>query len=58
MYISFITQVEKTNIDYPENLSKNAVSFIDSLIKKDPKDRLSSDVILEHPFLKNAEEKN
>ena len=31
---------------------------IDNLIKKDPKDRISSDQILEHPFLKNAHTKN
>ena len=42
-------------IEYPEHISKNAVSFIDNLIRKNPKQRMSSDVILEHPFLKNAD---
>jgi serine/threonine protein kinase len=41
-------------LEYPEGISKNATSFIDNLIKKDPKDRMSSDQILEHPFLKNV----
>lgn len=47
-------QVEKTNIDYPDNLSYNAKSFIENLIKKNPKERISSQLILEHPFLKNV----
>lgn len=51
-------KVENTNIEYPEHLSQTVVSFIDSLVKKDPKERMSSDVILEHPFLKNAENKD
>lgn len=51
----FLFQVEKTNIQYPETLSKNAVNFIDSLIKKDPKERLCSQMLLEHPFLKYAD---
>lgn len=35
-------------------MSKIAISFIDNLVKKNPKDRMSSDIILKHPFLKNA----
>lgn len=31
---------------------------MDSLIRKDPKDRLNSDQLLEHPFLKYAEKTN
>lgn len=44
-------------IEFPDYLSKNAISFIEGLIKKDPQDRISSDLILDHPFLKNAQTK-
>ena len=37
-----------------ELVEKIENTSIDNLIKKDPKDRMSSDQILEHPFLKNA----
>lgn len=47
--------MENSQIEYPETMSKNAVSFIDSLIRKNPKERMSSELILEHPFLKNVE---
>lgn len=49
--------MEKTVIEFPDYLSKNAISFIEGLIKKDPQDRISSDLILDHPFLKNAQTK-
>jgi serine/threonine protein kinase len=41
-----IINAEKTIINYPSYLSENARSFIDSLIKKDPNQRLNSEIIL------------
>lgn len=52
--IIFLIQVEKTTLEYPDKISYNAKSFIENLIKKDPKERISSQLILDHPFLKNV----
>lgn len=49
-----ILNVENTQIEYPDYISQTAISFIDNLVKKDPKERMTSDVILDHPFLKYA----
>jgi serine/threonine protein kinase len=35
-------------------MSAEARSFIDKLLKKNPEERLKSEDLLEHPFLKNA----
>ena len=47
-----IMQVETSKIEYPSTLSLTAMSFIDSMLKKKPEDRLSIDEVLKHPFLK------
>ena len=46
--------------DYPEeywdSISENAKDFINNLLKINPKDRLTAETALNHPWLKNAEE--
>jgi serine/threonine protein kinase len=37
-------------------MSKNAIDFIDKLVKKDPNQRIEASVALKHPFLQNAED--
>lgn len=51
-----IINVESETIVYPENLSQQAVDFIEKLIRKDPNERLKASEALKHAFLRNAEE--
>lgn len=51
-----IMNVSNQSIEYPKTLSKKAISFIDSLVKKDPNDRINSDSLLNHPFLRDVPE--
>lgn len=37
-----ILNVENTTLEYSKNISKEAISFIQSLIRRDPHERLSS----------------
>jgi serine/threonine protein kinase len=43
--------VESEPIVYPADLPKDAVDFIDKLLKKDPEERIKNDELLQHPFL-------
>jgi len=52
-----LIQVESTVIDFPSHLSKNAISFIESLLKKNPEERMTGQDILRHPFLAQVKEK-
>lgn len=38
-----IMNVESTAITYPENMSENAKSFIENLIKRKPEERMSAE---------------
>eukprot|EP01091_Cochliopodium_minus_P019036 TRINITY_DN786_c0_g1_i1.p1 TRINITY_DN786_c0_g1~~TRINITY_DN786_c0_g1_i1.p1 ORF type:complete len:477 (-),score=152.34 TRINITY_DN786_c0_g1_i1:100-1530(-) len=53
-------QIMSGTFDYPEEywdtISENAKDFINKLLKVNPKDRLSAEKALEHPWLLNAEE--
>jgi serine/threonine protein kinase len=46
-----ISNAEQHNIHYPASLSPEAVSFIQSLLRKDPNQRMTIDRALHHPFL-------
>jgi serine/threonine protein kinase len=37
-------------------MSKQAVDFIEKLIRKDPNERMKSSDALKHPYLRNAED--
>ena len=53
-------QIMSGTFDYPEeywdSVSKEAKDFINNLLKTDPKQRLTAEAALNHPWLKNAEE--
>jgi len=53
-------QIMSGNFDYPEeywdNISSNAKDFINKLLKVNPKERLSAEDALKHPWLANAED--
>lgn len=51
-----IMNVDKDKISYPENVSLKARDFIESLIRKNPEERLKAKKLLDHPFLKQYEE--
>jgi serine/threonine protein kinase len=44
-------KVESEPIVYPADLPKDAVDFIDKLLKKDPEERIKNEELLQHPFL-------
>ena len=46
--------ISKQNPRYPSNLPQNTISFLNSLLEKDPKKRLSFD-IMNHPYFDNIE---
>lgn len=43
-------------MSYPETMSKEAISLIDGLIKKNPEERMKTSEVLKHPFLTKWEE--
>lgn len=49
---STLTRVVMANYNLPSHLSPEAKDLINSLLQKNPKDRISLDQILEHPFIK------
>lgn len=49
---STLTRVVMARYELPHFLSEEAKDLIDSLLKKNPKDRIKLDQILDHPFLK------
>ena len=49
--IKNIIAVEEKVVTYPPTMSKQAVSFIEQLIRKDPQDRMKASEALKHPFL-------
>nr|XP_023026817.1 serine/threonine-protein kinase PLK4 [Leptinotarsa decemlineata] len=51
---STLTKVVMSNYNLPSHLSPEAKDLIDSLLKKNPRDRITLDQILEHPFIKRG----
>lgn len=53
-------QIMSGTFDYPEEywdtISKDAKDFINNLLKTDPKQRLTAEAALKHPWLVKAEE--
>ncbi|XP_076343742.1 LOW QUALITY PROTEIN: serine/threonine-protein kinase PLK4-like [Tachypleus tridentatus] len=48
---STLTRVVMSDYELPEHLSVEACSLIDSLLKKNPKERLKLNEVLSHPFM-------
>lgn len=46
-----VNKVENGNFSVPKTLSKEVVSFINSMLQYDPKSRLSAEELRKHPFL-------
>ena len=46
-----VNKVENGNFAVPKTLSKEVVSFINSMLQYDPKSRLSAEELRKHPFL-------
>lgn len=51
---STLTRVVMANYKLPNHLSTEAKDLIDSLLQKNPKDRIKLAQILEHPFIKRS----
>lgn len=49
--ISKIKNANPALLEFPSNLSTQAVDFIKRLLNKDPEMRMSAEMLLEHPFL-------
>lgn len=49
---STLTRVVMAKYDLPDYISTEAKDLIDALLKKNPKERIKLDQILDHPFLK------
>lgn len=52
---STLTRVVMADYEIPQYLSSEAKHLIDSLLKKNPKDRIKLDQIINHPFMKRYE---
>ncbi|XP_049959323.1 serine/threonine-protein kinase PLK4 [Schistocerca serialis cubense] len=52
---STLTRVVMSNYEMPFNISAEARNIIDSMLKKNPKDRISLHDVLDHPFMKQTE---
>ena len=46
-----VSKIEEGTYKVPTNLSKEAISFLNSMLKYDPNKRLSADNLYHHPFL-------
>lgn len=53
---SLINHIVKDPVEYPANISPELRSFLQGLLRKDPKQRLSWPDLLRHPFVKETEE--
>ncbi|CAG9769338.1 unnamed protein product [Ceutorhynchus assimilis] len=51
---STLTRVVMANYSLPKHLSPEAKDLINSLLQKNPKDRISLEQILDHPFIKRG----
>lgn len=52
---STLTKVVMSNYEMPYNISAEARNIIDSMLKKNPRDRISLHDVLNHPFMKQTE---
>lgn len=43
--------MESAAIDFPVGMGRDAVSFIEGLIRKKPEERMTAENVLKHPFL-------
>lgn len=50
--IQKITNIDRNKMQFPVNISVRARDFIESLLRKNPEERLKAYKMLEHPFLK------
>lgn len=55
---STLTKVVISNYTLPKNLTADAKDLINSLLQKNPKDRIKLDHIMEHPFMKRGRVSN
>lgn len=53
-----ITKPETIERRYLGKLSKKALNFMKSVLKMDPKDRLTVDTAIEHPYFEGLREDN
>lgn len=51
-----ILNVQTEAIVFPETMSREAIDFIEKLIRKDPNQRMNASDSLKHPFLRNVSE--
>lgn len=53
---SLINHIVKDPVEYPVNISPDLRSFLQGLLQKDPRQRLSWPELLRHPFVRETEE--
>lgn len=53
---SLINHIVKDPVEYPANISLELRSFLQGLLRKDPRQRLSWPDLLRHPFVRETEE--
>lgn len=53
---SLVNHIVKDPVEYPANISPELRSFLQGLLRKDPRQRLSWPDLLEHPFVRETEE--
>ena len=51
---TLFSKIRQGEYNLPESLSAQAKSVIHSLMRVDPRERLSAEEILEHPWFRNA----
>ena len=51
-----IMNVDSTPLIFPQGLSKDAISFIENLLRKNPLERMTAENILEHEFLRQVKD--
>lgn len=53
---SLVNHIVKDPVEYPANISPDLRSFLQGLLRKDPRQRLSWPDLLQHPFVRETEE--
>lgn len=51
-----IINCEQEQVTYPESMSPQAIDFIESLIRKNPEERMKAGEALKHKFLSQIED--
>jgi serine/threonine protein kinase len=49
--IQKIIKADRSELKIPENLAKEAISFIENMLVKDPEDRMSAEDAIKHQFI-------